>query len=83
MNQDEFNKIISHAISQEVEAFTFYKAVSDRAKDVNLKKLFEDLAGEEEKHKRTLEGYLTKGSEKIHFSESADYRVVDALPTPL
>jgi len=82
MNQDEFKKIISHAISQEVEAFTFYNAVSDRAKDVNLKKLFKDLAGEEEKHKRTLAGYLTKGSGKIHFSESADYKVVDALPTP-
>lgn len=82
MNQDEFKKIISHAISQEVEAVTFYSAVSDRAKDVNIKRLFKDLAREEEKHKRTLEGYLAKGSEKIHFSESADYKVVDALPTP-
>jgi len=82
MNQDEFKKIISHAINQEIEAFTFYSAVSDRAKDVNLIRLFKDLAGEEAKHKRTLEGYLTKGSEKIHFSESADYKVVDALPTP-
>jgi rubrerythrin len=82
MNQEEFEKIISHAISQEAEAFTFYSAVSDRAKDVNLKSLFKDLAREEENHKRTLEGYLTKGSEKIHFSESADYKVVDALPTP-
>jgi rubrerythrin len=82
MNQDVFKKIISHAINQEIEAFTFYSAISDRAKDVNLKRLFKELAGEETKHKRTLEGYLTKGSEKIHFSESADYKVVDALPTP-
>jgi rubrerythrin len=82
MNQDEFKRIITHAISQEVDAFTFYNAVSDRAKDVTLKSLFKDLAGEEEKHKRTLEGYLKKGSEKIHFSESADYKIVDALPTP-
>ena len=34
MNQDEFKKIISQAISQEVEAFTFYNTVSDKAKDV-------------------------------------------------
>jgi len=82
MNQIDFKKIISNAINQEVEAFTFYNAVSEKAKDVNLKRLFKDLAGEEDKHKRTLEGYLTKDPGKIHFSQSADYKVADALPTP-
>ncbi|MEN6467920.1 MAG: ferritin family protein [Smithella sp.] len=82
MNQNEYKKIITHAISQEAEAFTYYSAVSEKAKDINLKKLFKDLADDEAKHQRTLEGYLTKGSEKIHFSESRDYKVVDALPTP-
>lgn len=82
MNQDEFKKIISQAISQEVEAFTFYSSVSEKAKDVNIKRLFKDLAEDEAKHKRTLEGYLSKDSEKIHFSKSVDYKVVDALPTP-
>ncbi|MBN1381997.1 MAG: ferritin family protein [Deltaproteobacteria bacterium] len=82
MNQDEFKKIISHAIRQEVEAFTFYNAVADRTKDANLKRLFKDLAQEEKKHKLTLEECLEKGTGKMHFSESADYKVVDALPTP-
>jgi rubrerythrin len=82
MNQNEYKKIITQAISQEAEAFTYYSAVSEKAKDMNLKKLFKDLADDEAKHKRTLEGYLAKGSEKIHFSESSDYKVVDALPTP-
>jgi hypothetical protein len=50
MNQDEFKEIISQAISQEVEAFTFYNTVSDKAKDVILKRLFKDLAQEEAKH---------------------------------
>ena len=40
MNQDEFKKIISNAITQEVEAFTFYSSVSEKAKDENLKKIF-------------------------------------------
>ena len=50
MNQNEFKKIISNAIQQEIEAFTYYNAVSDIAKDANLKKLFKDLAVEEDKH---------------------------------
>ncbi len=82
MDQDEFKKIISQAISREVEAFTFYNTVSDKAKDMNLKRLFKGLAEEEAKHKRTLEGFLTKDPGKMHFSVSPDYKVVDALPTP-
>ncbi|MHB8138042.1 MAG: ferritin family protein [Smithellaceae bacterium] len=82
MNQNEFKKIISNAISQEIEAFTFYSTVSEKVKDANLKRLFTDLADDEAKHKRTLEGYLAKGFDKIHFSPSADYKVADALPTP-
>jgi rubrerythrin len=82
MNQGEYKKIISRAIELEVEAYTFYLAVSDKAKDENIKNLFNDLSREEQKHKLTLEGFLAKGPEKIHFSESKDYKIVDALPTP-
>lgn len=82
MNQEQFVKIITRAIGQEVEAFTYYSKVSEKVKDAGLKRLFKDLAKEEDKHKRTLEKYLKKAPGKIHFSESADYRVTDALPAP-
>ena len=82
MTYAEYKKIISRAIDGEIEAFTFYRAVSDRVKDKNLKDLFSDLAGDEEKHKFTLEGFLKQAPEKLHFSTSRDYKVVDALPTP-
>jgi rubrerythrin len=82
MNQDEYKKIISLAIVREVEAYTFYRAVSDKAKDKNIKYIFNDLAKEEEQHKSMLEEFLTKAPEKMHFSESKDYKIVDALPTP-
>ncbi|MEE9910441.1 MAG: ferritin family protein [Deltaproteobacteria bacterium] len=82
MNQEQFKKIITHAVGQEVEAFTYYSKVSEKTKDANLKRLFKDLAEEEAKHKKTLEKYLMKGAAKIHFSESADYKVADTLPTP-
>jgi rubrerythrin len=82
MNKNEFKKIISDAISREIEAFDYYDAVASKTKDVRLKKLFSDLAAEEEKHKRTLEGYLKKDIGKIHFPETKDYKIVDGLPTP-
>jgi len=82
MNQEEFKKIMFLAIEREVEAYTFYQSVSDRAKDQNIKSIFKGLAEDEQKHKRTLEGFLAKAPEKMHFAESKDYKIVDALPTP-
>ncbi len=82
MTYDDYKKIISRAIDGEIEAHTFYRAVSDKAKDKNLKDLFRELAGDEEKHKLTLEGFLKQAPEKLHFLTSQDYKVVDGLPTP-
>ncbi len=82
MTYGEYKKIISNAIEAEIEACTFYRAVSDKVKDKNLKDLFSELAGDEEKHKLTLEGFLKQAPEKLHFSTSRDYKVVDPLPMP-
>ncbi|SEM06732.1 Rubrerythrin [Syntrophus gentianae] len=82
MTQDEYKKIISHAVEQEIEAYGFYLSVSDKVADASLKSLFKDLAEDEQQHRRTLEGFLARGSEKFHFSESKDYKIVDAVPTP-
>jgi len=82
MNQEEYRKIITHAIDREAEAYVFYHAVSDKAKDKNIKFIFNDLAEDEKKHRLTLEGFLVRAPETLHFSESKDYKIVDALPTP-
>jgi rubrerythrin len=82
MNQDEFTKIISLAIDGEIESFTYYHAVADKAKDNNLKSLFNMLAEDELKHRITLEGFLAQTPGKLHFLESKDYKIVDSLPTP-
>jgi len=82
MSPDEFKKIISKAIGAEVSAFEFYNSVSEKVKDPNLKALFRELASEEAKHKRTLEGFLAKAPDELHFAPAADYRVVDSLATP-
>jgi rubrerythrin len=82
MKAEEAKKIISHAIDQEVEAYAFYRSVSDKVKDPALKKLFDELAGEEKKHREFLQAFLTRDVAKLHFEARKDYKVGDALPSP-
>jgi rubrerythrin len=82
MNLNDYKNIISNAINAEVEAFKFYNSVSNKSKDIIIKKLFQELADEETKHKLTLEGFLKKAPGKMHFSESKDFKIGDSLPTP-
>ena len=44
MKAEDAKKIISTAIDREVEAYTFYRTISDKVKDPVLKKLFDELA---------------------------------------
>ena len=82
MNADDAKKIISTAIEREVEAYTFYRGVADKAKDAALKSLFTELAGEEMQHRQFLQGMLTKDVAKMQFDPGHDYKVGDTLPTP-
>jgi rubrerythrin len=82
MKADDVKKIISLAIDREVEAYTFYRSVSDKVKDPALKKLFNELAGEETQHRTFLQNFLSKDVGKFHFDAKKDYKVGDTLPTP-
>jgi rubrerythrin len=82
MNVEDARKIISDAIDSEVEAYTYYTSVSERATDPALKKLFGELAGEEQKHRAFLQNFLTKDTADLKFTGTHDYKVADALPTP-
>jgi rubrerythrin len=81
MKTEEFKKIITFAISNEIEAYEFYKGVSDKTKDANLKRTFAELADEEAKHRKFLEGY-TSGKAQMHFDESKDYKVSQTIEKP-
>jgi len=82
MKTDDAKKIISTAIDREVEAYTFYRTISDKVKDAALKKLFGELAGEEKQHREFLQGMLSKDVTKMHFDAKKDYKVVNAMPSP-
>jgi len=82
MKTDDAKKIISTAIEREVEAYTFYRTISEKVKDPALKKLFTELAGEEKQHREFLQGMLSKDVAKMHFDAKKDYKVVNAMPSP-
>ncbi len=82
MKPDDAKKIISTAVDREVEAYTFYRTISDKVKDPALKKLFDELAGEEKQHREFLQGMLTKDVAKMNFDVKKDYKVVNAMPSP-
>jgi len=82
MKADDVKKIISTAIDREVEAYTFYRSVSDKVTDKALKSLFAELAEEETKHREFLQGFLSKDASKMKFVAGHDYKVGDALPSP-
>jgi rubrerythrin len=82
MKTEDAKKIISMAIEREVEAYTFYHTVADKVKDKALKSLFEELAGEEMKHREFLQAFLTRDVKTMKFAAGHDYKVGDALPSP-
>ncbi len=82
MTPEEGRKILMGAIDDEIEAYNYYKSVEERVKDPALKKLFEDLAGEETQHRELLETFLTKGPTEFSWKASKDYKVADTLETP-
>jgi rubrerythrin len=81
MKTDEFKKIITFAISNEIEAYEFYKGVSGKTQDAGLKKIFAELAQEEAGHRKLLEG-LSSGKGQMHFDESKDYKVAESIEKP-
>ncbi|MEN6341720.1 MAG: ferritin family protein [Methanospirillum sp.] len=82
MTPEEYRNIISEAINNEVEAYTFYQTVSEKVNDANLKKLFGELAGEEKGHREYLQKLLSRDITSLGFSNTQDYKVGDSIPTP-
>ena len=82
MDSKDFQKIIANAIDSEVESYTFYKSVADRATDANLKTIFLDLAGEEKGHREYLQGLLLRDVKQMHFVAAKDYRITDSIEEP-
>jgi rubrerythrin len=82
MTPEQFRAIISKAIENEVEAYTYYRTTSEKVKDAYLKKIFADLAGDEKGHREFLQGLLTMEPKRLNIAASKDYKIAESVVTP-
>ncbi len=69
MRLNSLEEILRFAIRKEADAATAYRIAADRASP-GVKKLFEELAAEEEKHKRKLEKFDLKKISQMKIKET-------------
>jgi len=81
MKAEDYKKVITMAVENEIEAYDFYKAAGEKVKDANLKTIFNDLAEEEKKHRDFLQGLLTQ-AKPMKFDEGKDYKISESVDKP-
>jgi len=81
MKIEEYKKIISMAIGNEIAAYEFYMGVHKATQVANLKELFKEMADEEKKHRLFLEGLLSTPT-SMRFDETKDYKVSQTVEKP-
>lgn len=75
--------ILSMAVTREIEAYEFYKQVSEKVSDKEVKKIFKELSDEELGHRDFLEKLkLDPVMMKKIEPPKADYKVAEATELP-
>ncbi len=69
MRLDSVNEILRFAIRKEADAAAFYRMAADRSTP-GVKKVFEELAQEEDGHKKKLEGFDLKKLDQMELKET-------------
>ena len=68
MKLNSLDEILRFAIRKEADAAAFYRMAADRS-NPGIKKTFEELAKEEDGHKRKLEGFDLKKMDEMELKE--------------
>ena len=68
MKLNSLDEILRFAIRKEADAAAYYRLVADRS-NPGVKKTFEELAKEEDGHKRKLEGFNVKEIDEMELKE--------------
>jgi len=79
MDLKQYGEIIKFAIEKEIGAFDFYTGASQVAKYSGGRGLFADLAGEEEKHRRLLEGITVEKISSLKIETVPDLKISDYM----
>ena len=78
MRLTSMDEILRFAIRKEADQAAFYRMAADRA-NPGVKKTFEELAEEEDGHKRKLEGFDLKKIEQIEVRDAKDSGIAEML----
>ncbi len=83
MNENDFNKLIDFAIDQENQAFEFYTAAAQKVTNPGVRKIFEELAADENGHANLLEIYRNNRELGIIFKiQDVDYKITETQDLP-
>jgi rubrerythrin len=78
MKLNSLDEIIRFAIRKEADAATLYKMAAERA-NPGVRKTFEELAREEEGHKKKLEGFDLKKIGQIEVNETKGLGISEVI----
>jgi rubrerythrin len=78
MRLNSLDEILRFAIRKEADAAAFYRMAADRS-DPGIRKTFEELAKEEEGHKKKLEGFDLKKIEQMELKETKELGLSEML----
>jgi rubrerythrin len=77
MQDKDFKEAITFAIRKEAEAYNLYKTYSQLTKTPGLKQMFEELAQEEQKHRKILEGVEKKDVTEYKIEKIPNLKIGD------
>jgi rubrerythrin len=82
MSLTAYESIMNMAIDNEIEAYDFYYALSQKNLEAGIKDIFVQLAKEEKEHRDILMGFFKNPQKPLKFKSSADYKVSESVAFP-
>lgn len=82
MSLTAYESIMNMAIDNEIEAYDFYYALSQKNLEAGIKDIFVQLAKEENEHRDILMGFFKNPQKPLKFKSSADYKVSESVALP-
>ena len=77
MEPNNFKEVLTFAIRKEAEAYNLYTTYSQLAKNPGTKVMFEELAGQEQKHREILQGIEKKDVSEYKLETIPDLKIGD------
>ena len=79
MEPNNFKEVVTFAIRKEAEAYNLYTTYSQLAKNQGIKVMFEELAGQEQKHREILQGVEKKDVSEYKLEKIPDMKISDFI----